>query len=155
MSIPDEPRNQLALKLAVLFSHRRTAASVVDGRRGPVSCGTVASGPSRWQPGERDGGPQECDGLAGHKDHAPYDRGIATCGIVILPQTWIEQTRPGGIILATLGGRRYSSELARLTVNADGTACGSLLGGQTVLGRALRGQWSVSRASGRLRPAVG
>ncbi|MFD4261953.1 ATP-grasp peptide maturase system methyltransferase [Streptomyces sp. NPDC058534] len=70
------------------------------------------------------------DGLAGHRHHAPYDRLVATCGVLNVPYTWVEQTKPGGIILATLCGWLYSSELARLTVGGDGVAHGRFLGGQ-------------------------
>ncbi|GAA0516269.1 protein-L-isoaspartate O-methyltransferase [Saccharopolyspora subtropica] len=63
------------------------------------------------------------DGRDGCPEQAPFDRIIATVGVHRIPAAWIDQTRPGGIILAplTVGGL-----LARLTVD-DGRAEGAFL----------------------------
>lgn len=67
------------------------------------------------------------DGLTGHRAAAPYDRVIATCAVRSIPPAWIEQTRPGGQILATVGGGLSSYALARLTVTGNGRAEGGFL----------------------------
>jgi methyltransferase of ATP-grasp peptide maturase system len=68
------------------------------------------------------------DGLLGHPPRAPYDRVVATCAVRRIPYTWVRQTKPGGIILATLGSWPYGTGLAKVTVNEDGTAEGRVIG---------------------------
>jgi methyltransferase of ATP-grasp peptide maturase system len=70
------------------------------------------------------------DGLLGHPRRAPYDRTIATCAVRRIPYAWVRQTKPGGIILATMGPSAwsYGTGLAKLTVKDDGTAEGRIIG---------------------------
>nr|WP_169790898.1 methyltransferase domain-containing protein [Streptomyces pathocidini] len=64
------------------------------------------------------------DGSAGHLERAPYDRVIATCSIARVPYAWVEQTRPGGIIVAPWGPAYGGQGIARLTVGEGGVASG-------------------------------
>ncbi|MFJ4678109.1 methyltransferase domain-containing protein [Kitasatospora sp. NPDC088783] len=68
------------------------------------------------------------DGAPGHLPNAPYDRIIATYGLRDVPRAWIDQTRPGGLILAPFGTHYSNADaLLRLTVTGDGTATGPFL----------------------------
>lgn len=71
------------------------------------------------------------DGLLGCPDHAPYDRIIATCALHRIPRAWLRQVRPGGLILATLGGHFMTSQLARVQVTQPGYARGTFLDGDS------------------------
>jgi protein-L-isoaspartate O-methyltransferase len=68
------------------------------------------------------------DGALGYPDAAPYNRVIATAGVRTIPPAWLEQSDPGGLILAPFG-THYSNEdaLVYLTVGHDGTASGPFL----------------------------
>ncbi|MFI9630571.1 ATP-grasp peptide maturase system methyltransferase [Streptomyces sp. NPDC052042] len=69
------------------------------------------------------------DGLYGYWPEAQFDRIVAACSFRAVPPTLLAQTRPGGKILLTLSGWLYGYARALLTVGADGTAEGPLLGG--------------------------
>lgn len=70
------------------------------------------------------------DGVAGYRPRAPYDRVIATAAVLAgrIPHAWIEQTRPGGLVLTPWGTAYRNGGLLRLTVHGDGTASGTLIG---------------------------
>ncbi|WP_274560741.1 methyltransferase domain-containing protein [Streptomyces spiramyceticus] len=64
------------------------------------------------------------DGAAGHAAGAPYDRIIATCSVREVPRAWLEQTRPGGVILTPWETPWFCYGLLRLVVDSTGTASG-------------------------------
>ncbi|MEA5358753.1 methyltransferase domain-containing protein [Amycolatopsis sp., V23-08] len=66
------------------------------------------------------------DGYLGYPAGGPYDRIIATASLRQVPPAWLGQVRPGGTILADLRGN-FAGNLARLTVNKDGSARGRFL----------------------------
>jgi protein-L-isoaspartate O-methyltransferase len=60
------------------------------------------------------------DGAAGYRPGAPYDRIIVTCSVATVPWAWVEQTRPGGVIVAPWGPPMANDHLLRITVGLDG-----------------------------------
>ncbi|MGW5402377.1 methyltransferase domain-containing protein [Streptomyces sp. NPDC003952] len=64
------------------------------------------------------------DGRLGYPDRAPYSGVIVTCSIGELPYTWVEQTVPGGVIVAPWGTGYGGEGIVRLVVGEDGTASG-------------------------------
>ncbi|MFJ2111093.1 methyltransferase domain-containing protein [Streptomyces sp. NPDC087850] len=110
---------------AGLLAHRLGSANVVSVEIDPMVAerAQVALERAGFSPET-----VRADGAGGWPVGAPYDRVIATAGIRTVPPCWLEQTRPGGIILAPWG-THYSDQdtLVRLTVGDDGRASGPFL----------------------------
>ncbi|RNJ27396.1 protein-L-isoaspartate(D-aspartate) O-methyltransferase [Halosegnis longus] len=58
------------------------------------------------------------DGREGWPDHAPYDAAYLTCAASEIPGAVLDQTRPGGTVVAPVG--RGSQRLTAVTVGEDG-----------------------------------
>jgi protein-L-isoaspartate(D-aspartate) O-methyltransferase len=68
------------------------------------------------------------DGADGCPDHAPYERVHVTCGIRTVPYAWIEQSRPGAVIVLPYCPGFGTNHALRLVVTPDGTAQGRIPG---------------------------
>lgn len=66
----------------------------------------------------------EGDGRAGYPEGGPYDRLLATFGVARIYPAWLEQVKPGGVIIANLRNRLEPFGLVRLVRQDDGTAVG-------------------------------
>ncbi|MER7624262.1 protein-L-isoaspartate(D-aspartate) O-methyltransferase [Streptomyces sp. NPDC126503] len=64
------------------------------------------------------------DGRRGYPRPRPYDRVIATCSVGSLPYAWVEQTAPGGVIVAPWGPTYGGEAIVRLVVRESGVASG-------------------------------
>jgi len=69
------------------------------------------------------------DGVAGFLPAAPYDRTVATAAVYRhVPYAWVEQTRPGGLIVTPWGTAYHNGSLLRLRVSGERTADGRFRG---------------------------
>ncbi|MDF2261222.1 methyltransferase domain-containing protein [Streptantibioticus ferralitis] len=64
------------------------------------------------------------DGAEGWLPRAPYDRLMATCSVNHVPQMWVPQIEPGGVILTPWESPWLCYGLLRLEVDADASARG-------------------------------
>ncbi|MFJ9557877.1 methyltransferase domain-containing protein [Nocardiopsis sp. NPDC101807] len=69
------------------------------------------------------------DGYGGYAPGAPYDRIVSTCGVRRLPPAWLDQVRPGGLVVCPWGLLEGAGVLARAECPGDGTALASFHGG--------------------------
>lgn len=69
------------------------------------------------------------DGSAGYPDAALYDRVVATASVrEIVPRAWLEQTRPGGLIVTPWGTDYCNGVMLTLRVTDEHTASGHFSG---------------------------
>lgn len=66
------------------------------------------------------------DGVKGYPRGAPYDRVLCTCAVPRIPLAWLEQTRPGGVVVTTLS-RPLGAGLLRITAGEGATGEGRVL----------------------------
>lgn len=66
------------------------------------------------------------DGERGYAASAPYDRVLCTCAVSRIPLAWLEQTRPGGLVLTALN-RPIGGGLVRLVAGENATGRGGML----------------------------
>ncbi|WP_327228717.1 protein-L-isoaspartate(D-aspartate) O-methyltransferase [Streptomyces platensis] len=86
------------------------------------------------------------DGFQGYLEGAPYDRVIATCGLRSIPFVWVEQCRPGGVIVAPWGTNySHADAVAHLVVAPDGESASGRFTGPVEFMK-LRSQRFVPRA---------
>ena len=68
------------------------------------------------------------DGAEGYAPGAPYDRVVVTASVHTLPYAWVEQSRPGGVLVVPWAATFHPDcPLAKIVVGDDGTAEGRFI----------------------------
>ncbi len=78
------------------------------------------------------------DGEQGWPSGAPYDRIMSTAAVREVPTAWVEQLRPGGVLLTPLDTPFGCDGLLLLTADGHGAADGHLINGVSFM--KVRGQ---------------
>ena len=71
----------------------------------------------------------EGDGTLGWPEEAPFDAIVAAASGSHVPQSWIDQLKPGGRIVTPIGGPHQVQTLVKITKNDDGSLGHEDLGG--------------------------
>lgn len=73
------------------------------------------------------------EGAEGWLESSPYDRLHVTCGVTSVPYAWVEQTRPGGVIVVPWMAESGAKVKVRLTAVGGGRAVGRIHGGASYM----------------------
>lgn len=82
------------------------------------------------------------DGASIRPEGSPFDRVHVTCAVATLPYAWVEQTRPGGVVVCPYSAGFGFGQRLRLDVLPNGTAVGRFSGSASYM--LLRSQRTAS-----------
>ncbi|WP_428641454.1 protein-L-isoaspartate(D-aspartate) O-methyltransferase [Roseibium sp.] len=76
---------------------------------------------------------RQMDGLAGFKQKGPYDRIVVTAAVEAVPDAWVQQLKPGGLLIAPLGKAREPQSLIRFQKSESVMTAENLITIRTVM----------------------
>ena len=76
---------------------------------------------------------RQADGMGGLPKKGPYDRIVATGAVSEIPDTWVQQLKPGGLLLAAVGKPREQQSLIRFQKTEDVMTAETLMSVRSVM----------------------
>ncbi|PVB63803.1 protein-L-isoaspartate O-methyltransferase [Labrenzia sp. 011] len=76
---------------------------------------------------------RQVDGLDGLRQKGPYDRIVVTAAVESVPESWIQQLKPGGILIAPIGKAKQPQSLKRFHKTENDTTAETLMSVRTVM----------------------
>ncbi|MEM8703339.1 MAG: protein-L-isoaspartate(D-aspartate) O-methyltransferase [Pseudomonadota bacterium] len=75
----------------------------------------------------------QADGFDGLKQKGPFDRIVVTAAITAVPDKWVQQLNPGGLLLAPIGQAKQPQSLIRFTKSESVMTADTLMQVRTVM----------------------
>ncbi|MCX2722791.1 protein-L-isoaspartate(D-aspartate) O-methyltransferase [Roseibium salinum] len=76
---------------------------------------------------------RQVDGMYGFKQKAPYDRIVVTAAVESVPDAWVEQLKPGGVLIAPVGLPKQPQSLIRFQKTDNVMTAETLMSVRTVM----------------------
>ena len=76
---------------------------------------------------------RQADGFEGLKQKGPFDRIVVTAAVTSVPDTWVQQLKPGGILLAPVGQANQAQSLIRFVKSESVMTAETLMPIRTVM----------------------
>jgi len=76
---------------------------------------------------------RQADGFEGLKQKGPFDRIVVTAAIESVPDSWVQQLKPGGLLVAPVGGAKQIQSLIRFQKSEGVMTAETLMPVRTVM----------------------